>query len=231
MNPSPLVVGTIHSPGALRCALKLRVGQLDLLELRVDAFADAPEKLHAAASGLKLPLLVTVRHPREGGVAKWTLADRRRLYRQFLPIARWMDVEVRSLTGLREEIAFASEAGVRVIISDHHFKRTPPLETLKQRFNMALQCRPTGPELPVVKVAASANSLRELETLVSFFQWAQKRAPGRVALMGMGRFGQVSRLLFGGCGSVLNYGYLDKPQVPGQWPALLLKERLAELAV
>ena len=47
--------------------------------------------------------------------------------------------------------------------------------------------------------------------------------------MGMGEYGQVSRLLFGGCGSVLNYGYLDRPQVPGQWPAEVLKTRLLEL--
>ena len=36
---SPLVVGTVHSPGALACALKLAAGKVDLLELRVDAFA------------------------------------------------------------------------------------------------------------------------------------------------------------------------------------------------
>jgi hypothetical protein len=28
---------------------------------------------------------------------------------------------------------------------------------------------------------------------------------------------------------VLNYGYLDEPQVSGQWEATLLKQRLAEL--
>jgi 3-dehydroquinate dehydratase len=47
--------------------------------------------------------------------------------------------------------------------------------------------------------------------------------------MGMGQYGQLSRLLFGGCGSILNYGYLDKAQVPGQWPAEVLKARLLEL--
>jgi hypothetical protein len=28
---------------------------------------------------------------------------------------------------------------------------------------------------------------------------------------------------------VLNYGYLDEPQVPGQWEATLLKKRVGEL--
>ena len=49
-----------------------------------------------------------------------------------------------------------------------------------------------------------------------------------LAVMGMGAFGKVSRLALGKSGSVLNYGYLDKPQVSGQWPAALLKERLRE---
>jgi 3-dehydroquinate dehydratase len=47
--------------------------------------------------------------------------------------------------------------------------------------------------------------------------------------MGMGRFGKISRLLLAQTGSVLNYGYLDRPNASGQWEAVLLKKRLAEL--
>jgi 3-dehydroquinate dehydratase-1 len=55
--------------------------------------------------------------------------------------------------------------------------------------------------------------------------------PGKLPLsvMGMGAYGKVSRLLLARAGSVLNYGYLDEPQVSGQWEATLLKQRLAEL--
>jgi len=45
----------------------------------------------------------------------------------------------------------------------------------------------------------------------------------------MGTFGKLSRVTLAAAGSVLNYSYLEKAQVPGQWPAALLKERLAEL--
>jgi 3-dehydroquinate dehydratase-1 len=48
--------------------------------------------------------------------------------------------------------------------------------------------------------------------------------------MGMGRFGKVSRLLLAQAGSVLNYGYLDRPNASGQWEATILKQRLKELA-
>jgi 3-dehydroquinate dehydratase-1 len=48
--------------------------------------------------------------------------------------------------------------------------------------------------------------------------------------MGMQKLGKVSRLTLAVAGSRLNYGYLGEPQVSGQWPARLLKQRLAELA-
>jgi 3-dehydroquinate dehydratase-1 len=47
--------------------------------------------------------------------------------------------------------------------------------------------------------------------------------------MGMGALGKVSRLVFAEAGSVLNYGYLDRPNASGQWEATLLKQRLKEL--
>ena len=47
--------------------------------------------------------------------------------------------------------------------------------------------------------------------------------------MGMGPMGRVSRLVLAAAGSCLNYGYLDRAQVPGQWPAAELKRRIAEV--
>jgi 3-dehydroquinate dehydratase-1 len=45
----------------------------------------------------------------------------------------------------------------------------------------------------------------------------------------MGPLGKVSRLVLAAAGSRLNYGYLDKPQVAGQWPARELALRLGEV--
>ncbi len=57
-----------------------------------------------------------------------------------------------------------------------------------------------------------------------------KKQPLPLSVMGMGRFGKISRLLLAQAGSILNYGYLDRPNASGQWEARLLKCRLAELA-
>ena len=220
------MVGTVHSSGALDCALNLGADAVDLLELRVDAFVPDVEVLLRAVPRLaaKFPLLATVRHPAEGAVTTLDLRLRRRLFRQFLPIVQWADFEVRSMESLAEEIALAEDLGVKVVLSDHHFERTPSMGVLQRRFEEAREFRPAA-----FKVAALARTPVDLERLLSFFNWASLREPGRLAVMGMGEYGQVSRLLLGQCGSLLNYGYLDRPQVPGQWAAELLKKRLLEL--
>ena len=227
VESSPLVVGTIHSLGALDCALGLLPGQVDVLELRVDAFACSPahlDALRAAVPSLRAPLLLTVRHPEEGGACALSAESRKALFRQFLPFVQWADFEVRSLKSLKEEIAEAKALGVRLVVSDHHFKGTPSLITLNRRLALARSVSPS-----VVKVAATLRSPLELERLLTFLNRSGRHRPGQLSVMGMGAYGQVSRLVLGRCGSALNYGYLDQPQVPGQWQAVVLKQRLSEL--
>ena len=226
--PFPLgnVVGTIHSPAALTAALKLRPGAVDFLELRVDAFADAKEcaRLERSLPRLRTPLLLTVRHPLEGGAGRLGIAQRRALYRRFLPQASLVDVELRCVEALDDVIAAARSQGIRVILSHHDFHKTPSparLRTLRQAAQRA------GAD--VFKIAAVANGARDVAVLLDFLT-ARRAAVPALAVMGMGAFGKVSRLVFAQAGSVLNYGFLDRPQVPGQWPAELLKRRLAELA-
>jgi 3-dehydroquinate dehydratase-1 len=215
-----LVVGTIHSKGALQRALRLRRGDVDVLELRVDAFAGETELLLKAIPKLPAPLLLTVRHPKEGAMVALSLGERRELFGQFLPLCEWMDVEVRSIRQLAPVIARARDMGVRLIVSDHHFFSTPSMEVLRGRLELAQRVEPD-----VIKVATAAKSPRDLSRLLDFLLTGP---PGRLAVMGMGRYGQVSRLVLGSCGSVLNYGYLHEALVPGQWEATELKKQLME---
>ena len=80
----------------------------------------------------------------------------------------------------------------------------------------------------IFKLAAMAQKPADLTTLLSFLTGAKA---GNLSVMGMGAFGKISRLLFARAGSLLNYGYLDQAQVPGQWEATLLKQRVAEVFV
>ncbi len=214
------VVGTIPSRAALSCALRLPVGAVDLLEMRVDHFADDVRPLVRALPRLPAPLIVTVRHASEGGAALLPVARRRELYAQFLPAAACIDVELRSVRELAATIAEARKRGVRVILSAHFFKSTPALSRLE-----TLRDRAFAAGADVFKVATLTRTVADVMTLASLLSGSPRRA---LSVMGMGRFGKMSRPLLACAGSVLNYGFLDAAQVPGQWPAPLLKERLAE---
>jgi 3-dehydroquinate dehydratase-1 len=217
----PLVVGTIHSNGALKRALRLKEGAVDILELRVDAFSQDTLPLLRAIPKLPAPLLLTVRHPKEGAMGVLSLVKRRELFRQFLPLCEWMDVELRSIELLEEEISSAKAMGVRVIVSDHHFSGTPAQGVLLRRLKLAQGAKPD-----VFKVAAMAETPKDLTRLLDLLLEGPRN---RMAVMGMGPQGMVSRLVLGAWGSVLNYGYLHEALVPGQWEATVLKTRLLEL--
>jgi 3-dehydroquinate dehydratase-1 len=216
------IVGTIPSPAALACALKLRPGAVDAFELRVDHFAGDPTPLLRAAPRLKAPLIVTVRSPLEGGANRLNDKQRRELLARFFPFADALDLELRSAEAFADTIAEARACKVAVILSCHDFRRTPSIRTLAVRRSLAKAAR-----ADIFKVATLTNTPTDLRTLLGFLT---RGADLPLSVMGMGKFGKISRLLFAQAGSVLNYGYLDTVQVPGQWPAVVLKERLAELA-
>ena len=217
----PRVVGTVHSEGSLAAASRLRKSAVDLLELRVDHFAADPAPLLRAARRLKVPLLVTVRHPAEGGAHRLGFARRRELYRMFLPVAACIDVELRSAERLADLVAEARAAGVRVVLSSHDFRRTPSAKRLQHCIRRARQA---GAD--VCKIAAFTSTPADLTRLLALFT---RRQPLPLSVMGMGPFGKISRLLFARAGSVLNYGYLHQPNASGQWEAHTLAERISEL--
>lgn len=214
------VVGTIPSSGALSCALKLKPGAVDVLELRLDHFAEDTRPLSRALPRLKFPLIITARHPQEGGAGNLTAVRRRELYAEFLPAAAFIDAELRSAAQLAATIADARARGVRVILSAHFFKNTPTLAKLE-----SLRDRAFAAGADIFKIATLTRTMRDVITLATLLARSPRR---QLSVMGMGEFGKLSRPLLANAGSVLNYGYLDAAQVPGQWPAPLLKERLAE---
>lgn len=220
--PPPLVVGTIHQPQALDEALGLVPGAVDLLEWRVDALAKPSDRLPFPSKAFKAPLLITVRHPAEGGIGDWPLRHRRFAYEQLLPWASLLDIEVRSWKAMAEFRQEAAAQQVPVMASYHDFQKTPELSFLKRKISQAMAAGADG-----VKIACQLNhreDLRRLATLIS-------SKPQPLALMGMGALGQASRLALATLGSRLNYGYLGEAQVPGQWHAPRFKNRLREIGL
>ena len=220
LSAASRVVAAVHTPAGLRSAQRLGAQDFGYLELRLDALATEPELEEERILRIQPRVLLTARHPAEGGCGALSLLQRRALLEEFLPVAGAVDVELRSvgaMSGLLEE---ASRRRVRKVISFHDFRGTPTLARLREVFRRSHQA---GAD--VVKIATHLNGARDLAVLLQL--QALARTP--LATMGMGPLGKVSRLVLAAAGSCLNYGYLDKPQVPGQWPAPELVRRLEEV--
>jgi len=218
---NPAVVGTVHSAASWRAALRLRPQDaIDFVELRLDSLALDPRRLREGALRMACPLILTARHPAEGGAGQLTAAVRRRLLLDHLDLASVVDVELRSVKTMQTVLDEAAQRRVVRLLSFHDFRRTPALDILRRK---VAEGRRAGAE--VVKVAVQLRSARDLAVLLQL----QASTDVPLATMGMGPLGRISRLVLAAAGSRLNYGYLDRPQVPGQWPAVELARRIKEV--
>ena len=193
----PRVVGVIASGADLDCALQMRT-RPDLFELRLDRLADIIEQLENKLSRLRAPLIITARHPQEGGAKKLTLGQRRDLLTRFLPYAEYVDVELRSAFALRSLLGLAQEKRVRRIISFHNFRSTPPLRVLAAKADAA---RAHGAN--IFKAATRTDTPNQLARLVQLVASEVVDLP--VSAMGIGNLGAISRVLLARAGSVLVY--------------------------
>lgn len=144
-------------------------------------------------------------------------AMRRGIFLSHLPFVDVVDIELRSLAAMSDVIDLARKRKVRVVASFHDFKKTPSADRLR-----ALIARAAGEGADLFKVATRTDKPADVARLLELFR--SPRIP--VAVMGMGPLGFGSRVLFAQCGSALNYGWLHRPNVPGQWSARELKRIL-----
>lgn len=222
-SSQPLVVGAVSSAATLEALASdptLAEG-CDLLELRLDSIDLAPDESRPLAQKLRLPLLITARHPEEGGQYNLDATERATLLDAHLDLAALMDVELRSAMDLDKVISKAKARHVGVIGSFHDFNATPGDDVLRGAADFALQFK-----LDAVKVATTLQQPEDLARLIQLVA-AEKRLP--VAAMGMGNLGRASRLVLAKCGSLLNYGYVGESNAPGQWAASELKKLLNAL--
>ncbi len=202
--------------GAASCRCHAVELRLDLLP--EDFFASV---LQLEAQNCPMPLLLTLRHASEGGGRSMPEELRRMRALALLPYASALDWEIAQMEGAAELLAAAREAGVTLVASSHDFEQLPPVEEL-----LAQEERARSLGADVVKFAFRLNCEADLLAGVELL----RRATGPMAVMGMGPLGPVSRLLYAQYGSCLTYGYMGKaPTAPGQWPASLFMEALAQL--
>ncbi len=193
----PHVVGVIASRADLGRALGMRKPP-DLFELRVDHLAGIVDQLENKLPRLRAPLIITARHPQEGGGNNLSLRQRRDLLTRFLPHADYVDVELRSASALRSLLMLAKQKKVRRIISFHNFKSTPPPRVLMAKARAAKACGAN-----IFKVVTRTDTPIECTRLLDFVTRKNVNLP--VAAMGIGKLGAISRVLLARAGSALVY--------------------------
>ena len=193
----PRIVGVIASRDDLEQALRMRRPP-DLFELRLDRLTGVLGRIETKLPKLRAPLIITARHPNEGGGGRLSLRQRRALLSRFLTHADYLDVELRSARALRALLAIARTKKVRRIISFHDFKSTPSARLLVAKANNAKALR-----ADIFKVATRTDTPMELGRLLELITNNRVNVP--LAVMGMGRLGAISRVLLARAGSVLIY--------------------------
>jgi 3-dehydroquinate dehydratase I len=205
----PRVVGVIASHADLERALRMRRPP-DLFELRLDCLANMADRLEKVLPKLHTPVIITARHPHEGGARKLRLRQRRDLLARFLNRGDYMDVELRSAAALRSLLTLAEKKKIRRIISFHNFKSTPSAQILAAK---AREARSHGAN--IFKVATRTDTPMELGRLLDFITTSRVDIP--LAVMGIGKLGAISRVLLARAGSVLIYASLGSAtDVEGQ---------------
>lgn len=213
-------------------AKRIRTLPADLAEWRADWYADIfhPEETEKTLRELKnalegLPLLFTFRTAGEGGEreigAKAYLELNAGI--AMTGMADLLDVELSAGTEtVAALIRTAHENQVKVIVSSHDFRKTPPEGEILSRLN-AMQ--DLGAD--ILKIAVMPQDRRDVLTLLSATEeMTEKYAKCPVISMSMGKLGMASRICGGLSGSAVTFGSAGKVSAPGQIEAGRLKEAL-----
>ncbi len=202
------LVGVIADRVALQKATRLRRTP-DFVELRLDALLDCLEEIESALAKLRAPLILTARHPAEGGCGALSASARRALFWRFLDHAAFIDIELRSAREMRTLMVEARRRKISLIISSHDLRDTPPPGVLREQLKGAIRYG-----AGVFKIATCTDSAAQLARLLAFFQENAGAFP--IAAMGVGKLGAESRRRLLRLGSVLNYAAVGDANAPGQ---------------
>jgi 3-dehydroquinate dehydratase I len=202
------VVGVVSSPADLDFAIRIAEPPA-LFELRLDRLVRVIDRLETKISRLRAPLVITARHPMEGGANRLSALQRHNLLVRFLSRARYIDIELRSAPVFGSLLRLARQQNVQRIISVHHSKSTPSPSRLQAQARAA---KAYGAN--IFKVATRTDTPAQLTRLIDFA--VAKDIDIAVTAMGIGKLGAASRVLLACCGSALVYVSLGRSDIEGQ---------------
>jgi 3-dehydroquinate dehydratase-1 len=219
----PLVVGVVSTPEGLIKTAAADSWPCDVVEIRLDLIGDEAEFCDWPVAALRLTkagigTLLTVRSAAEGGRWRADEASRLDLLIQGIPHVTGIDLELDA--PILADVVAAAQERVTVIGSRHHFRSMPEAGSLRATLSAGARAG-----VDVVKIAAYAAEARELARLTALFD---EELPAPLCALAMGPLGPASRTSLPLAGSCLTYGYLDKPNAPGQPSAAEVRDALIE---
>ena len=222
LERKPWIVGVVASRADWELVMQSDFSGVDLCELRMDLLITEQIQQHEYLKPLRLPKILTIRDPREGGKETLSESERLRLFGELLPHADYIDIELRNFSLYADVIAAARASAKQLIVSVHDFEKTPALEQMERWANETEARYPDA----IFKISAKLSNWDELVRLGNLLV-NQSRI--RVAAMGMGPLGKISRLLFACLGSELIYAACSEAVVPGQWDFRTLRSILSQI--
>lgn len=206
----------------LEQAKHLKETKVDVVEWRIDWYDDIfeIEKVVNVLSDLRevlseIPLLVTFRTSVEGGEKSIEYKDYASLNKQIINTGNVDLVDIELFCGdefVKDVIKTAHEKGVKVVISNHDFDKTPEHEEIISRL---CKMQELGGDL--LKIAVMPNSKKDVLTVLSATEEMHtKHAKQPLITMSMSKDGTISRLCGEVFGSALTFGAAKKASAPGQ---------------
>ncbi|QTF07333.1 type I 3-dehydroquinate dehydratase [Brenneria izadpanahii] len=194
----------------------------DILELRIDHFDDAEHTDSVIEAVRRIrsiihdkPILFTFRSAKEGGEKDISPDEYISLNKKIVDSGLVDLIDLELFTGDRlvsEAIEHAHARGVKVIMSNHDFHKTPPKDEIVKRL---CKMQSLGADIP--KIALMPQNRNDVVTLLAAtLEMYEKHANRPIITMSMAKPGVISRLSGETFGSAATFGALKKSSAPGQ---------------
>ena len=186
---------------------------VDYIEWRRDYFKE--DKLETVLKHLNnQKVIFTWRKQAEGG--QQAVSDAKRLadIKTFAQGAQagYVDIELENNPSLIKDVkTVLQESNIQLILSYHHFEKM----VAKEKISMILKAMEDA-GADVLKVALTCKNEQDLKMLLSAVRAYQCHSQKPMIIIGMGKYGQITRVLPEFCGGSLTYVNSKTATAPGQ---------------
>lgn len=215
-----------------------QVEDADMMEIRADGLKIENATGQKYSSQVKkllkniriqsgLPMLLTLRTEKEGGVFTGNENDRAQVIMDSMALADAVDIELRMDAMWRDKIiAEAKRKKITVIVSYHDFHKTPFLDAMRSIIDEMTEI---GAD--IAKISVKANSRADIVKILNITQEMDKKIRIPLITISMGGIGKITRIAAPMLGSAVTYGYVTRETAPGQLSTTQLKEIFELLGV